>query len=193
MFMYLPSDKSGSIFIIGNSEEQYEISHLVTKDDVVVRFNNPNSSSSLKADVLFIANSPNMVIGKDIIDDTLLKYNALIVWRYSLLDMIFSHYQAVSLSKKIKYGLLFNLFKKKNKLDSYKQQYFPRYLQKDCTETLRCMASTGFLAIYLYLNLYPERKIYLHNFTFSGWSGHCWEREKEYVGALIKSGKLNLL
>lgn len=169
--MYLPSDKSGSIFIIGNSEEQYDIAHLITKDDVVVRFNSPNSSSSLKADVLFVANSPDMIIGRDIIEEGFLKENSIIVWRYFISDMFFSRYQKVSLSKKLKYRFFFNFFKKKNKLNSYKQLHFPRYMQQDCKDLLRCMASTGFLTIHLYLNLYPERKIYLHNFTFSGWSG----------------------
>lgn len=191
--MYLPKDKTGSIFIIGNSEERRDISQLIRKEDVVVRFNSPNITSSLKADVLFIANSSDMILNKDLIDSTTLTNTSIIVWRYHISDMIFSRYQPISLSKKLKYNLFFNSFKRNNNLNLYRQVYFPRGIQKDCISLLGCIASTGFLAIYLYMNLYPEKKIYLHNFTFSGWEGHNWDSEKKYVDFLVKIKKLILL
>lgn len=191
--MYLPKSKTGSIFIIGNSEEKYDISYLIRKDDVVIRFNSPNKTSPLKADVLFVANSSDMVIGRDIINDSSLIDNAIVIWRYYISDMFFSRYQSISFSRKLKYILFFDQFKKLNKFDLYRQLYYPRDLQQCCSNIIGSLPSTGFLAIYLYLNLYPERKIYLHNFTFSGWKGHNWESEKKYIDALVKSKKIILL
>jgi hypothetical protein len=43
-------------FIIGNADEQNSIAHLIKEDDILIRFNNPNSSCDLKANWIFIAN-----------------------------------------------------------------------------------------------------------------------------------------
>ncbi|MHC5225200.1 hypothetical protein [Ignatzschineria sp. LJL83] len=191
--MYLPKHKTGSIFIVGNSEEKHDISHFIKEEDVVVRFNLPNITSSLIADILFIANSSDMVSGNNYISAFCLKENTIVIWRYSVSDMIFSRYQPVSLSRKLKYSFRFHLFKKKNRLNSFRQVYFPRDMQQICEDILGNMASTGFLAVYMFVNLYPSRKIYLHNFTFSGWSGHSWKAEKKYIDELVNSKKINLL
>lgn len=54
--------------------------------------------------------------------------------------------------------------------------------------------STGFVALLWYLTtLPPEARIRLHGFTFEGWSGHPWARERERVAAEVRAGRVELV
>ena len=49
--------------------------------------------------------------------------------------------------------------------------------------------STGFVALAWYLDaLAPGWRVVLHGFTFEGWEGHPWRREREWVEARVREG-----
>ncbi|MCO6523199.1 MAG: hypothetical protein J6571_08450 [Snodgrassella sp.] len=73
-------------FIIGNADEQNTIEHLINKDDVVIRFNNPNPSCSPKANWVFIANG-TIQIRHLKIEQKFFNPNTQIFFRYSLNDI----------------------------------------------------------------------------------------------------------
>lgn len=191
--MYLPEDKSGAIYIVGNSDESIDISSTIKQDDVIVRFNSMNRTSNLRPDVLFIANSPSMILGGEILNSAKsLDKNPIIVWRYRMRDILLSRYEKVSISKKIKYFFKFKAFIKSNTLSNLNQCYISEKVHNKSIGILGKLPSTGFMAILLYLSLYPEREIYIHNFNFEGWNGHNWDAEKSYITQMIKSGHLKL-
>lgn len=191
--MYIPNHKKGAIFIIGNSEELSDISSLLSPEDVVIRFNAPNPTCGLKADVLFVANGPTMVIRREKIFNGLLHKNAKILWRYDPKDILSARFQEVSWSRRVRYFLFLNWFKKKNTFDRYEQVIFNPKIYEECVNLVDAMPSSGFLAAYLYSRLYPSRQIYLHNFTFSGWDGHNWKREEEIISSFAREGIISFL
>lgn len=191
--MYLPEDKSGAIYIVGNSDESIDISSTIKQDDVIVRFNSLNRTSNLRPDVLFIANSSSMILGGEILNSVrILDKSPIVVWRYRVSDILLNRYEEVSISKKIKYFFKFKVFIQKNTLSNLNQCYISEKVHNKSIEMLGKLPSTGFMAILLYLNLYPEREIYIHNFNFEGWDGHNWDAEKEYITQMIKNGYLKL-
>lgn len=189
--MKLSMNQKSRIFIIGNAIETQDIYGCLTSDDVVIRFNNPNPSCDLKADILFVSNGPALVVHRDMIKSTLLKEGGEIIWRYSYTDILRSRYDKVSFSRKVRYLLYFEKFKIINDFNRYPQQFLGEDIQQRCINTLNHkMPSSGFLMIFAMVNLYPEREIYIHNFMFDGWDGHQWELEKQYVDKLISEGLL---
>lgn len=54
--------------------------------------------------------------------------------------------------------------------------------------------STGFVALLWYAaTLPPQARIVLHGFTFEGWPGHPWAREREHVARLRRAGRVELV
>lgn len=191
--MYIPRDKSGAIIIVGNSEEAESIKKEINAEDIIVRFNKPNPSCKLKADILFVANGPQMVARRQILFNGLLSPHAKIVWRYKWQDIILNRFEKIPLSRKLRYVLFFNFFKKINQFNRYDQVVLNSSIYEQCQQLTIDMPSSGFLAIYLYVTQYPNRDIYLHNFTYLGWSGHNWKREKEIINTWIKEKKIALI
>lgn len=191
--IYLPKNKTGDIFIVGNSDEKNDISHLITAQDIVVRFNQPNSSCRLMADVLFVANNPKLIVHLTPINNGLLANNCLIIWRHTIKELLFSSSDNISLSRKLRYPLYFPLFRWKNGLNNYPQYYLPKSIAQECLEITEPSPSTGFIATYFYSKLFPERKIYLHNFTFEGWDGHNWSLEAQYIKKKFREKALVIL
>lgn len=165
-------------FIIGNADEQNSIAHLIQDHDIVVRFNNPNPNCTLKADWVFIANGTIQIRHLNI-DHKFFKLNTQIFFRYTLKDILTSKYEIIPLNKKIKYYLRFPRWKKKYGLDKFAIQTIPDQVHFNCMNLLHSkFPSTGILAIYYVLEYFPDHKIFIHNFTNQGWSGHNWENEK---------------
>ena len=190
---FLPENKTGDIFIIGNSNEKRDISHLVTERDIIVRFNTPNPSCSLVADVLFIANNPKLIVHLTKINNGLLAKECLILWRHTVSELLLSHSDNISFSRKLRYPFYFPIFRWKNKLYSYKQQYLPASISQKCLEITKKEPSTGFIVAYLYSKLFPNKKVYLHNFTFEGWDGHNWSLEADYINKKADKNELIVL
>lgn len=54
--------------------------------------------------------------------------------------------------------------------------------------------STGFLALYWYdRTIRPDTRLTLYGFGFTGWSGHSWARERAWVMARVRSGRMRLI
>jgi hypothetical protein len=180
-------------FIIGNADEQNSIAHLIKEDDIVIRFNNPNSSCDLKADWIFIANGTIQTRHLKI-ENRFFKSNTQIFFRYSLNDILTSKYEIIPFKKKIKYYWRFPRWKKNCKLDQYSIHIIPAHIHFQCMDLLYPnLPSTGLLAIHYVLQYYPDHKIFLHNFTNQGWSGHNWDREKYLIQIWAKKRKIDII
>lgn len=191
--MELDLGQKKRIFIIGNSDNQVTIDSLIDHDDFIIRFNRPNPSCRLKADLLFIANGAVVVARRTMLFNDMLKKNCTILWRYTLRDIMSQKYEKISLSRRLRYLLFLKLFKKKNHLDHRPALFVPQEIQDYCTELLAPdIPSSGFLAIYLFKQLFPQIPIYIHNFTFEGWHNHNWKGEKEFVEEWLNAQKINL-
>lgn len=53
--------------------------------------------------------------------------------------------------------------------------------------------STGLLALIWLLDEDPDARIAMTGFTFEGWGGHAWERERRFVERLRECGRVTLL
>lgn len=192
---FLPKSKPGDIYIIGNSNNFEITKNDIQRDDAIVLFNSINDTIFIKPDILFVANSSGMILDNEVLNNYKKLTNlSLVVWRYHTYDILFSRYENVSFSKKIKYLLRFRKFRRKNRLDTINQTIIPQNIHNKCIKLLNNeIPSTGFLAIILYLTLYPERSIYVHNFNFVGWEGHNWHMERKYIEQLATDGLIKLI
>ena len=191
--MKLDLGQKKRIFIIGNADNKVTIEHLINHDDFVIRFNRPNPSCTLQADLLFIANGAVVVARRSNLFNNMLKKNCAILWRYTLRDIMSQKYEKTSLSRRLRYFLFLQLFKKKNHFNNRPTFFVPEKIQDYCTELLAPgIPSSGFLAIYMFKQLFPQIPIYIHNFTFEGWHNHNWLGEKELVEEWISSQEIHL-
>lgn len=192
--MNLKIIKPGNIYIIGNSPEKEMIANHITPRDIIIRFNKPNPSCSIKADILFIANGQYRITHLEDTSTILVNNKYQIIWRYQPFNMILGRYEKLSLFRKIKYLLYFQYYKSKNYPDKPQEFYIPIESYQKCIEWLKgSKPSTGILAIHTLLNLYPEKKIFLHNFTFEGTQAHNWKLEKELITTLVNNKKLFMI
>ena len=57
-----------------------------------------------------------------------------------------------------------------------------------------CRPSTGFVALHWYLETLPARaRVTLHGFGFEGWEGHPWARERAWVEARAREGRVKVV
>ena len=174
------------IFIIGNADEKVNLDKHINKNDFIIRFNAANPTCKLKADFWFIANGPITVIRKLNIFTDRTKKQCTVMWRYTVKDILFSKFEKISISRKLRFLLFFPQFKKKNKLNNLPQLTLSAKILKECTELLDGnMPSSGFLMIYMCKKKYPHMPIFLHNFTFKGTIAHNWELEESVINKLI--------
>lgn len=192
--MSLKITKPGNIYIIGNSSEKKDIKNYISPIDTVIRFNKPNPSCTIKANILFIANGQYRISHLENTKTTLVDEHYQIVWRYEPLNLILGRYEKISLSRKIKYLFLFHRYKDQNYPERPQESYISLKNYQKCVKWLKgAKPSTGALAIYTLINLYPEKKIFLHNFTFEGTQAHNWALEYELISELIKNQKVFLI
>lgn len=182
--------KHSRFFIIGNADEHIDIADKISHDDIVIRFNNPNSTCKLMADWVFIVNGTIQVRHLSI-DHQFFKPDTEIFFRYKLNDILKSKYENIPIIKKLKYCWYFFRWKKKFQLNQFLIHIIPSSVHYKCIKYLypNC-PSTGLLAIYYILEYYPNHKIFLHNFTYQGWKGHNWNKEKALIDELINKKKL---
>ncbi len=180
------------IFIIGNADEQIELDQFINQDDFIIRFNAANPTCKLKADFWFIANGPITVIRRLNIFTDRVKKNCTVMWRYTRRDVLFSKFEKISISRKLRFLLFFPLFKTKNKVKNLPQSILSPQVLQECTDMLNGnMPSSGFLMIYICRKMYPEMSIFLHNFTFQGTVAHNWALEESVINNLISQKVIN--
>lgn len=177
-------------YIIGNADEKQPILETIGEDDIVIRFNIPNPSCSLKADWTFIANGYTQIRHLNI-EHKLFKPDMQVFFRYTKQDIWYSKYQKIPLHKRIKYCWRFPKWVKKSKLDQYHISTIPSNIYQHCAEILGFrQPSTGLLAIDYVLQNYPDHEIFIHNFTNEGWTGHNWDDEKKLMYNWVLNNKL---
>jgi hypothetical protein len=87
------------IYIIGNADELTDISNQLTPDDIIIRFNDINTTCKIPADILFIANGYNL---KHIsFDSHYVNNDFLLLFRYPIIKN--SQYFKLSLLRKFAY------------------------------------------------------------------------------------------
>lgn len=183
---------SRRIFIIGNADEKIELDQFINPDDFIIRFNAANPTCKLKADFWFIANGPITVIRRLNIFTDRIKKSCTVMWRYTRRDVLFSKFEKISISRKIRFILFFPRFKKKNKIKNLPQSTLSPQILQECTDMLKGnMPSSGFLMIYICKKMYPEMPIFLHNFTFQGTIAHNWALEESIINNLISQKVIN--
>ena len=191
--MHIPLKHYKRIIIIGNSDNAVSIEKEINETDFIVRFNTPNPTCTLKADLLFVSNGATAVARKTKIFNNMLKEHCLILWRYTLRDILSEKYEKISLDRRLRFLLFFSSFKKINHLSKFPSYYLDADIQDNATKLVNpAIPSSGFLAISMFLKLCPETPIYIHNFTFTGWDSHNWEKEKKIVDQWLHSGKISL-
>lgn len=169
-----------NIWIIGNAPEQNSINHLVHENDIVVRFNNPNPTCTLKADVLFAVTGYSNL--KQRINPTYLKGNCQVLFTVRPVSGIVGYWKSRGKIRIVKYFFRLLQFVVKGRLYHFRIRYFRfDYSRLRDELAINNPLSTGCVALYYYLNTEPKSKITLHNFTFEGWHGHAWDVEKAYV------------
>lgn len=169
-------------FIIGNADEQHSIAHLIKKDDIIIRFNMPNPTCSVKADWTFIANGPVQLNQLHFTSHNLFKPDMRIFFRYTTGDIWHQRYQNFPLHKRIKYYWRFPKWIKRFHLDQYSIETVPGSIFQHYMKILDChQPSTGLLAIAYVMQHYSQHTIYIHNFTHEGWTGHNWNNEKQIM------------
>lgn len=179
-------------FIIGNADEQHNISDLISDDDIVVRFNAPNPSCSLKADWAFIANGYTQIRHLNIMSHDLFKPDMQIFFRYTISDIWNCRYQNIPFHKRVKYRWRFPKWIEHFQLDRYIINTIPESITNHCIDILNFrQPSTGLLAISYILQNYGNHTIYVHNFTNEGWVGHNWSDEKRLMENWLKEKKIH--
>lgn len=183
-----------NIYIIGNANELTDISNRLTPNDIIIRFNNINTTCKISANILFVANGYNL---KHIsFNSHYVNNNFSLLFRYPIIRN--SQYLNLSPLRKFTYlfycipkFFLFILFHthKLPKIIFFKKSYY-QYCQKLLNYHL---PSTGFLAIIYCLKTYPNSHIYIHNFTHIGKGEHPWLKEKLYIQKLIQMGLIKQL
>ncbi len=176
--------------IIGNADEQHSINDFACEDDIIIRFNEPNSSCTLMADWVFIANGYTQIRHLRI-NHQFFKPDTEVFFRYSKEDIYQSCYEKIALHKRIKYRWRFPKWIKKYNLDLYKLNIVPKEIYLQTVDMImHSLPSTGLLAINYVSDRFPNNQIFLHNFTYNGWSGHDWDSEKKLIQQWLDIGKL---
>lgn len=179
-----------NIYVIGNADQKENISHLVRPTDIVVRFNKPNPTCSLKADILFVANGA-FNVSKSIFSPYR-KKNYKTILRDTPGETLLNKKTKTKLFKRLKFLYRYPIFLRKSRLIN--REYLSPEIHSKAVQYLQLdrekEPSTGFLAIIYLLENYPDTPIILHNFTFQGWEGHNFSAEKQFVQDRIAQGKI---
>lgn len=194
------------LLIIGNAPDHEKIDHLILKTDTVIRFNEPSPECFQKygtqTDILFTINTWKFVkkrIQANLIKDIQLNQCREVVLPYHPSILQNYHRQPSWLSAHFKGKKIDGT----NEALTYFGQKFPvmvlsRSFYLECCELLNIQAhelkdkvpSTGFIAIIHYLKTYPNTPIFIHGFSWEGWEGHHWDKEKQIILQLLNEKKL---
>ena len=200
------------IILIANSEHTFDINQYITETDIIVRFNLPKSTTLTKTgqrtDILFLANSVDVVQKKLKANSKFIKFLQTINNPFTIIFPYSDNLIKINKPKYKKKTLLFfkiltdnfNNIEYSNFLKGlgYTLEILPDYyyldLKKQVDPDTKNILSTGFLAANYFLNnpIYQDYTVYLHGFSFEGWDGHNWDKEKEYMNEMIKNHKIHI-
>lgn len=200
------------VILFANSEFKRDISNQIADDDYLVRFNIPSaknlSLTANRTDVLFLANTCELLdklVDDNLFNKPIIQQQPKVVFPYT--NNVIKSYQSFYLKRYIRFIRWF--YEKQNynnekyltkfaeqgfKVDVLPERYYLRLCEKLKLEE-QYMPSTGLIALYYYLSApkYKKVPIYLHGFEFTGWKGHAWEKEKQFVEQMIERGRVFLI
>ncbi|EOQ62794.1 hypothetical protein F935_01884 [Acinetobacter calcoaceticus ANC 3811] len=207
------SIQSKKIILVANSDSVFDINSIINDQDVIVRFNIPNKQkieiTGRRTDFLFLANTVDLMEKRlrnkkfNNFVDALKNTNIFFPYEDDLINKINPVYKLVyrrffiKFKKDVKNSnnnkYISYFFKKNIKVNVIDQSYYwaaKNLMNKESSSIL----TTGFIAMYYFLHNeeYTNYDIYLHGFTFQGWSGHDWEQEKKCILNLIANQKIHI-
>lgn len=200
------------IILIANSEHIFDINPYISDNDIIVRFNLPKTSTlpltGNRTDLLFLANSV------DVVQKKLKPHSKFIHFLQGIKNeftIIFPYSDDLIKINKPKYKKKtfiffkqltdnFNNIEYSNfiKSQGYSLEIMPDGyyldLKKEVDPDSKNILSTGFLAANYFLRnqAYQDYDVYLHGFSFEGWDGHNWDKEKEYMNQMIQQHKIHI-
>lgn len=200
------------IILFANSVFKQDISNLITNDDYLVRFNQPDESnlqlSGNRTDLLFVANTSEVMdkmVKHEVFDQGVFIQKPDVIFPYT--NNIIKKNKPYYLKRYVSFLKLF--YEKRNyNNEEYISllgdkgidvQVLPEKYYLNLTEKLSLeaswMPSTGLIALYYFLKhpYYKGKKIYLYGFEFKGWEGHLWQKEKKFVERLVEKEQVYLL
>ncbi|GEM_PF-1990440 len=200
------------IILVANSDYTFDINSYISDKDIIVRFNLPKASTLAptgnRTNFLFLVNTVDIVQKKLKNHSKFIEFTKTIKNKFTI---IFPY--SDDLIKKIKplYKKKIFIFLKKltpnfNNIEYLKflestgntVQVLPDSYYLDLKKLIdpdtKNILSTGIIATYFFLNnpIYQNYDIYLHGFSFEGWDGHAWNKEKKFIENLIQSNKIHL-
>lgn len=200
------------IILVANSDHTFNINSYISDKDIIVRFNLPKASTLAptgnRTDILFLANTVDIVQKKLKNHSKFIEFIQTIENQFTIIfpysdDLI---KQIKPLYKK-KIFIFFNkltpnfnniAYLKFVKSIGNSVQVMPDHyyldLKKEIDPNTKNILSTGIIAANFFLKnpMYQSYDIYLHGFSFEGWDGHAWDKEKNYIENLIRLNKIHL-
>lgn len=200
------------IILIANSKHTFDINQYISTNDIIVRFNLPLASTlaptGYRTDLIFLANTVDVVQKKIRPDSKFIKFTRTInnkfsiIFPYSddLIKIIKPLYKKKTfiffkkLTKNFNNIQYINFLKSMGNTVIVMPDHFYLDLKKEVDADTKNILSTGILAANYFLNnpTYKNYDVYLHGFSFEGWDGHAWDKEKSYIENLIKNKKIHI-
>lgn len=204
--------EKNKIILIANSDLVFDINNQITPQDIIVRFNIPKSSTltrtTYRTDFLFVANTVDLLHKKLNKKSKFMKFiqnmdnNFKIIFPYSdqLIKKNKPYYRKKSLFRRDQLCINYNNTKYYKILTDlgYKVSILPEQIYLNLKDKVNlesdCILSTGLIALDYFMNNpnFKMYEIYLHGFSFEGWKGHAWDKEKLYISDLINQKKVFL-
>lgn len=200
------------IILVANSNHVFDINAQLADQDLIVRFNIPKASTlaptGQRTDLLFLANTVDVVQKKIKASSKFIKFIKTIENQFTIIFPYSDHLiQSIKpLYKKKKFIIFRELTPNFNNIEYIEmlqswgnkvfvlpEQYYLDLKNKIDPDTKNIL-STGLIATQYFLKnpKFQHYDIYLHGFSFEGWDGHAWDKEKQYIENLIKKNKVHL-
>lgn len=204
-------EKNKKIILIANSDHVSDINKYISEHDIIVRFNLPKAATlqltGNRTNLLFLANSVDIVQKKLRPNSKFLNFLQSIKNDFTI---IFPYSDNLIKINKPKYKKKTFIFFKQL-TDNFNNNEYSKFLKnqgyhleimldeyyldlkKEVDPDSKNILSTGFLAANYFLRnpIYKDYDVYLHGFSFEGWDGHNWDKEKEYMNSMIQNHKIH--
>lgn len=200
------------IILVANSPYVFDIKDRISKEDLIARFNLPEPSTLAptgnKTDFIFLANTVDVIQKKMRPNSNFFQFTQSIegkfkvIFSYSdnLIQQINPFYKKRNFLFFKKLTKNFNNVEYIQLLESLENDFLvlPEHYYLDLKNKIdpdtKTIISTGLIATHYFLNdpKYQDFDVYLHGFSFEGWHGHAWDKEKQYIQNLIDSNNVHL-
>ena len=205
-------NENPKIILIANSDYTFDINSHISEQDIMVRFNLPKASTlaptGQRTDLLFLANTVDVVQKKMKPNSKFIKFTKTVE---NPLTIIFPYSDELIKTIKPLYKRKVFIFLKKltenfnnieyinflnnlgHKVNVIPDDYYLN-LKHQVDPDTKNILSTGIIAMNYFLKKpkYQNYDLYLHGFSFEGWDGHAWDKEKQHIEKLIQSNRIHI-